>query len=103
MCFRIGDRSSEEQPRDSVQSVMSATSPGFRKAADLADSEIGIMSPESRSQRQLSLQPPCLFPIGDRAWREVRRGENGSTYMEHPLPFGICLESVLMWQYYTGS
>ena len=27
--------------------MMSATSPGFREAADLADPEIGIMSPES--------------------------------------------------------
>jgi len=39
-------RPPEKQPRDSVQSVMSATSPGSRKAADLAESKIGTMSPK---------------------------------------------------------
>jgi hypothetical protein len=54
VCFRIGERSSEEQSRDSFQSVMSATSPGFRKAADLANSEIGTMSPESPKAADLA-------------------------------------------------
>jgi len=72
VCFRIGERSSEEQPWDSFQSVMSATSLGFRKAEDLADSEIGIMmSPESAEIRQESTDacPSGAGALALHSWR----------------------------------